>query len=194
MGSSVNTAMTVTMITLISTNVLMGQSAELLWGFLNTVQLMYFFPVLQLYFPDNLAAILTYFSSAKMNIRLPFIDSMKESLKKDYQVQEKVDMPVLNSRFESIGYESTGFLATGIDMFTLVIQGAVICVIVFALRAILFTLTNNVDDLVRELKELENQNAPVHILNTTTSDASIATRRNIEISGLQSKEKPSKLK
>ena len=81
-GGGLNNIMSVTLVALISSNMMLGQSSELLWGFMNTIQIMYFFPILQLYFPDVLASILTYLSAAKMQISLPQIEAFKSNIKR----------------------------------------------------------------------------------------------------------------
>ena len=156
-GSSTNTIMTVTMVTMISTNVLLSQSSELLWGFLNTIQIMYFFPLLQLYFPDNLATILTYFSSWKLQIEIPQVEAFKSNLEEEYRLSENVDMPSHNSRYESLGYDSTSIFLNGMDIFSLILQSMVIWTIVFGLRAILFTIQSDPSVYEDELKKMEEE-------------------------------------
>ena len=41
-----------------------------MWGFLNTVQIIFFMPLLSHYFPAHLKQFLTYLSSAKMEMDL----------------------------------------------------------------------------------------------------------------------------
>lgn len=151
-GTSINTAMSVTMVALITSNVLLGQSSELLWGFLNTIQIMFYFPLLSLYYPDNLAELLTYFSSAKMQLPIPQIEQFKNNIKEKYSLDEKLKMPALNYRYESIGYESTSIILNSDDMFGIIGQGIFACVIVYGIRAFLFTLS---DDLAYEEEDLK---------------------------------------
>lgn len=111
-GGGLNNIMMITMILLISSNILLGSSSELLWGFMNTIQIMYFFPLLQLYYPDALAQILTYLSSSKMQIPMPPLDAFKSDVRTEYEMEDKINMPALNQRYQSIDYESTSIILT----------------------------------------------------------------------------------
>jgi cysteine-rich repeat protein len=156
-GQGIGTTLSVTLIFLVASNILMGQSSELLWGFMNTMQIMLFFPVLQLYYPDLLAQFFTYFSASKFKFEIPFVEGMKSKFKEDYSVEEKLNMPVLNERYESIEYESTSMLINGESIFQIGIQGFIIWAIIFALKAILFTIRTNVETYEDELKDLERK-------------------------------------
>ena len=151
-GNSANAVITITMVSIISSNIVLQQSSELLWGFLNTLQMMYFFPLLQLYFPDNFFQILTYLSSTKLKISIPQIEEFKESIKNDYEISENLDMPPLNSRYEALNYDSSGFLVNGIDLFSLILQSMVTWVIIFGLRAIYFSVSNNVEKIWKSFR------------------------------------------
>ena len=52
---------------IISINLLLGKSGDLLWGIINAIQIIYFFPVLNLYYPDHLTALLSEFSTSILN-------------------------------------------------------------------------------------------------------------------------------
>ena len=158
-GSTTNTIMLVTMIIMISSNVLLSQSSELLWGFLNTIQIMYFFPLLQLYYPDNLFAILTYLSSSKLQIQIPQVEAFKSNIVSEYRLSENIDMPSHNDRFEALGYDSTSIFLSGMDIFSLMLQSMVIWTIVFGLRAIFFTLRYGSSVYEEELRKLEAEKA-----------------------------------
>ena len=75
-------------------------------------------------------------------------------------MEEKIDQPAINQRYESIDYESTSIILNGDDVFTLLTQGFIMCSIVFALRACLFTLQANADRYDEELKALERREDP----------------------------------
>ena len=66
-GMSTNAIMTSSIASIVSANMLLSQSWELLWGFLNTMQLIYFFPLLSHYFPDLYMQFLIRLSSSKMD-------------------------------------------------------------------------------------------------------------------------------
>jgi cysteine-rich repeat protein len=154
-GSSMNSVMGVTFATLIGTNIMFGQSTELMWAFMNIIQIIYFFPLLMLYFPDNLANILTYFSSAKLMIDLPQLEGYKTEIKEKIKIAERIGMTSVNDRYESLEYFSTSILLNGEDIFTLVIQSFIIWVLVFAIRALLFTLQCHINVYEEELEKLK---------------------------------------
>jgi len=104
----------------------MGQSSELLWGFMNTDQIIYYFPVLSTYFPDNLYQFFTYFSASKLQIKIPLLDKFKSDVEGGYTLKQKVNMPVLNERWQDINYESTSILINGNDLFSLLVQNMLI--------------------------------------------------------------------
>ena len=155
-GNTADIVMKTTLIALISSNILLGQSSELMWGFMNTMQIMLFFPVLKLYFPDHLAKLLTYFSSARMQIDIPMIEVIKTDIETKYNFEQMVDMEALNERWESIEYESTSVLLNADEVFMTFFQNFVICVIVYGVRALIFTLNNGVGGYEEQLRELEN--------------------------------------
>ena len=66
-GTSTNAIMASSIATIVTTNVLLSQSWELLWGFLNTMQLIYFFPLMSHYLPDLYMQFLFRLSSSKMD-------------------------------------------------------------------------------------------------------------------------------
>jgi hypothetical protein len=154
-GSSTNNIMSITLVALVGSNVLLGQSSELLWGFMNTIQIMFFFPLLMLFYPDNLAAILTYLKSARMMIELPPIEGFKTDIKDKIELANRIDMTSINERYESLEYYSTSILLNGEDIFALAFQGLVLCMIVFAFRACFFTLQCNISVYEEELEKME---------------------------------------
>lgn len=125
-GSSMNNVMGVTFATLIGTNIMFGQSTELVWAFMNIIQIIYFYPLLMLYFPDNLAGVLTYFSSAKLMIDLPPLEGYKTEMKEKIRIAERIGMTSVNDRYESLEYYSTSILLNGEDIFTLAIQSFIV--------------------------------------------------------------------
>jgi len=155
-GESTNYIMSATIILLIASNLLLNQSSELLWGFLNTMQIIFFFPILQLYFPDHLAMILTYLSSCRLIIPMPPIEGFKSEVRTKIEFADKVNMEAINERYESMEYFSTSFLLNGEEVFGLVFQGLVFCIVVFAVRATIFTLQCDVSAYEKELEALES--------------------------------------
>lgn len=119
-GSTMNSVVSATVVAMVSANIVMAQSTELLWGFINTLQILYFFPVLNLKFPDHLSSILSNFASAKLQFPIPYISTIRQ----DNSLNNKVDMPTLNEKWDSVGYKSTSILINGLDIFSLLVQGA----------------------------------------------------------------------
>jgi cysteine-rich repeat protein len=154
-GTGVGTSLSITLIFLVASNIILGQSSELLWGFMNTMQIMLFFPVLQLYYPDVLAEFFTFFSAAKLKVDLPGMEGVKSKLRKNYSIKDKMSMPSLNYRYESIDYESTSILLNGENIFQILIQGFIACACIFAYKAILFTIQANTEIYEKELKEFQ---------------------------------------
>jgi hypothetical protein len=154
-GTGVGTSLSITLIFLVASNIILGQSSELLWGFMNTMQIMLFFPVLQLYYPDVLAEFFTFFSAAKLKVDLPGMEGVKSKLRNNYSIKDKMSMPSLNYRYESIDYESTSILLNGENIFQILIQGFIACACIFAYKAILFTIQANTEIYERELKEFQ---------------------------------------
>jgi len=126
-GSSMNSFMSFTLVALMASNVLLGQSSELMWGFLNTMQVMLFFPVLQLYFPDHLANFFTFFSSSRMQIDILPVEIVKSDVEGKINLEKAIDMEALNERWESIEYESTSIILNADEVFYVLMQGVVAC-------------------------------------------------------------------
>jgi hypothetical protein len=53
-GGIMDKLITWTLFAIIAFNVMAGDSTPLLWGMLNTIQIMYFFPLLSFYYPTHL--------------------------------------------------------------------------------------------------------------------------------------------
>ena len=157
-GSGVNAVMTTTIVAVISSNVMFQQSSDLLWGFLSTIQIIYYFPLLSLYFPDNLSAIITYLSSSRLKLSISQVESLKSNLKSEYQISDNIGMPALNSQYESLDYNSTSFLINGEDLFSTLLQGLLVWVVVYGIRACLFTLRANENIYDNDLNEFQTQN------------------------------------
>ena len=142
-------------VVMITSNMLLGQSSELLWGFLSTIQIIYFFPLLQLYYPDNLSTLLACFSASTLQLPVPQSLSLKNNIEQGLSLSDKVNMPALNDRYESLSYQSTSILINGGNVFNVFTQGLIVCVLVYGFKAILFTLQSNIKLYESELKNLE---------------------------------------
>jgi len=131
LGSSGNSLLSTTIVAFITTQVMFSDSIEMLWGFINTLQIMYFWPVLSLYYPDNLREMLIKFSSAKLQVSFPLVDIAQRQVELAYYI----DQPPLNENFQDIEYESTSILVNGFDFMRLLFQGIISCIFIFSFRA-----------------------------------------------------------
>jgi hypothetical protein len=151
-GSSSNAVMATIIVTIISTNMMLAKSCELMWGFLNTVQIIFFMPLMSHYFPMHLKQFLVYLSSAKMEVDQVGISKDMPGMA---VFDSDLNMPALNEDYENLGYESKSILVNAKELFTTVFSGLVTCIIVFAARAILFTLKANLKEMEEQLEEME---------------------------------------
>ena len=160
MGSSTNQVISFMVVMMISSSLLLSQSSELLWGFLNTLQIIYYFPLLELYYPDALAQLLPYFSSSKMKNPIPQINELQNNMQKPLLMKEKLDMPVPNEKYENLEYESSGFLSSGESILGMIFQSVISIIVVFGLRGLLITLRGNIESyeqgLERKMKTKNN--------------------------------------
>lgn len=120
-GASTNVMMATTVSSIVTINILLSGSCELLWGFLNTMQIIYFFPLMSHYLPDLYMQFLFRLTSSKMDF--DFFD-----FKQYYAVDNtfsldpgkplfnfltrliNLEMPSLNDNYEELGYDSTSVL------------------------------------------------------------------------------------
>ena len=160
-GSGMNAAMTTTIAAVISSNVMLQQSSSLLWGFLSTIQIIYFFPLLSLYYPDNLSTIMSSLSSSRLKFSISQIDAFKSNLKSEYHIEENIGMPALNDQYESLDYNSTSLLINGEDMLSTIFQGLFIWIWIYGIRAIWFTVRANSDMYDNDLNEIENNETAI---------------------------------
>ena len=66
-------------------------------------------------------------------------------------------MPSLNDRYEEMGYDSTSVLINLNSLMMTIVNGAATWVIVFGIKAFVFTLRGNVEAFEHELNEMEDQ-------------------------------------
>lgn len=157
-GKASDATITTSLVAIISSNALLGQSCELLWAFTNTIQIIYFMPLLSLYFPSSFSQFLKYLTSTKMKVnfisfslRIPTISTWLEGTH---------GMPPLNNKYETMNYQSNAFMANEKDMIVTVLSGLATCLWVFWLKAILITLRvdgSPYQDMLDELEENEDK-------------------------------------
>ena len=69
-------------------------------------------------------------------------------------------MPSMNDNYEEMGYESTSVLINMNSLIMTIMNGAATWVIVFGVRAIIFTLRGDVKKMENELNEMDNDDIP----------------------------------
>ena len=159
-GEGSNGLMTTSMVVIISSNVVLGQSSELLWAFINTIQIIYFMPLLSLYFPDHYSRFLTYITSAR--VQVDFIGFTEHLPQASDPLDQEATTPPLNQRYEDIGYDTTLFLFNANEMLTTVSSGIMTCIIVFSVKAIIITIRADVSpykNMLKDIKKQENDNS-----------------------------------
>ena len=60
-----------TLFGIIAFNVIFGDGSPLLWGMLNTIQIIYYFPLLSFYYPPRLSKFLEYLKVSDLEIDVP---------------------------------------------------------------------------------------------------------------------------
>ena len=70
-GMMMDKIITYTLLAIIFVNVIFGGASPLLWGMLNTIQIIYFFPLLSLYYPAHLGSFFNYLQVSDMEIDIP---------------------------------------------------------------------------------------------------------------------------
>lgn len=162
-GTTVNAALTTSMVAIISSNIALGSSSTMLWGFINTVQIIFFMPLMSLYYPDHYCSFLTYLSSTKMN--LDFIKITKFYPHSSEIVQGDKNMPALNQRYIDLKYNSTSVVANADQMFNTINTGIVTCIVIFCIRALIITLRPDGSPYQDMLDEIESKENNVIVLN-----------------------------
>lgn len=127
----VNIVIYVSLFLIIGSKLILGGSGEIMWAFINTMQIIYFFPALNLGFPDHLSQFLIGLTSTK--VRFPYFSV--ESFLESEMMRKLFDMPANTERWENMGYPSTSVIINGSDYITLLLQVLFLMVVVFAIRA-----------------------------------------------------------
>lgn len=169
-GESTNLIMTTTMVTIISANLIMGQSSSLLWGFMNTIQIIYFMPLLSMYYPEHYGQFLAYLTSAKVQVDMIGISKYFPSFEKEMGDSD-LGMPALNSKYEGMGYNSNSVLINSDDLFSTITTGIISLIIIFGIKAMISTLRpENIENLEREMREKEDEENRDEIVTPTSSE------------------------
>lgn len=81
-GSSLNGIATGILVAALIIKIAGGPCSPIMWGMLNQMQIIYFFPLLMLYFPQNLASFLRFLKASKFSPQLDLVSEYKERLLK----------------------------------------------------------------------------------------------------------------
>ena len=101
-GQGSNGLMTTSLVVIISSNLALGKSNELLWASINIIQIIYFMPLLSLYYPNHYKRFLTFLSTAR--VQVDFLGITKYLPRLSDAIDNNAGMPALNQRYIDIGY------------------------------------------------------------------------------------------
>ena len=98
---------------------------------------MYFFPMLNMYFPIHYSKLLSYMGSANLNFEIPIASEYSDRLKTvSVNEDDLKEMKQDNENFAEIGYENKSILANSGEIVTTLLQGIGSCMLVMGLRGI----------------------------------------------------------
>ena len=152
-GQGTNGLITTSLIIIISSNLALGKSNELLWASINIIQNIYFMPLLSLYFPNHYRKFLTYLTSAK--VRVDMIGTSDYVPKLSDTINNDAGMSALNQKYIKIGYTSRSILVNADKILLTIITGLATCIIVFSIKAIIITMHVDISpykDILDEIK------------------------------------------
>ena len=110
----------------IGVSLLTGGSMEQMWSLTNTLQIIYYLSLLNLFFPSNLLAILQYMSYS--NFDNPITEFISSQVIAGFSI---VSTPV-SGQFGKVGFESSNILVNALDKILILLM-MLILIIVFAL-------------------------------------------------------------
>jgi len=73
-GTIIEAVLTWTIFGILFVNISFGDSSPLLWGMMNSMQLIYYFPLLSFYYPSNFLMFLKYFKVSDLSFSIPIRD------------------------------------------------------------------------------------------------------------------------
>jgi cysteine-rich repeat protein len=124
-GKSASYMFIITFALSLTASVLTGGSMELMWSLANTLQIVYIWGMLSLFYPPHLKMAFSYMNYA--NFDNPLTSYMSDLLIRGIQI---VSVPV-SSQFETLGFRSTNILVNSLDKILLVILLFLLVVIIF---------------------------------------------------------------
>ena len=123
----------------------------MLWGFLNTLQIISYFPFLSVYFPKQVSSFIESLAIANFKIEIGFVEETIDNIKDSLIGNNDYDLYPDNETYEQNGIDSLSILRNASGMMTIFFQGLCTCLLVFALKA-KFVTVPNLDNQENDLK------------------------------------------
>ena len=96
-------------------SVITGESMELMWSFANTLQILFFLGLLNLYYPSNLLTTLSYMEYAN------FDSPLSEYLTQLFVDLVNLELIPINSDFKTFGFDSTTVISNSFAKILLIL-------------------------------------------------------------------------
>ena len=112
----------------------------MLWGFLNTLQIISYFAFLNLYMPDFLSEFIESLAIANFNIELGFVDDAIDDFQNYWIGNYDYDLYTEDDTYEDNGIESLSILRNASRIMFILSQGLFFCMILYALKAKFVTI------------------------------------------------------
>jgi len=129
----------------IGASLMTGQSMELMWSLANTLQIIYILGLLDLYFPPNLLAVISYMKYS--NFDNPFTQYLSNLAIGSLNV---VSTPISTS-FESFGFESSNILTNSFDKVFFILLLLMLTLVTFLLSKWLKEKSNWFAKLIKKV-------------------------------------------
>mmetsp|Transcript_20353 Transcript_20353/g.23501 ORF Transcript_20353/g.23501 Transcript_20353/m.23501 type:complete len:442 (-) Transcript_20353:416-1741(-) len=140
-GSTAISSMLILMVGgIMSTNVLLQDKLELHWAFLNCLQLMYYFPFFNVYLPEFLVLFIQSFSVSKFDFNIPVYTDLRSSVKTTLFPSDSFNTTISIKKFQENDITTSSVIVNLIGTVVVFSQGVIICIIVYALKAIFISI------------------------------------------------------
>ena len=147
-GSSASYMFIITMLVSLGISILTGGSMELMWSLANTLQMLYFFGMLDLYFPSDLNSVYEFLKYS--NFDNPATDYIKEL---SISLIQYANSPV-NTSFSNFGFGSTDILANCLSKILLVM---IILIITILLGVIAYKWKDRDSKIIKFIKKQDKK-------------------------------------
>ncbi|CAI2386702.1 unnamed protein product [Moneuplotes crassus] len=175
--SATSSMLQFTMGIIISTNVLLGDSLDLHWAFMNTLQLLYYYPFFSVYFPIHVVSFFKSFTISRFEV--DFISNSQNSALDYFISNEKYHLETSNKKFIENDLESSNILRNLSSLTIAFVQGTILCFILLAIKGKFVTAQQYIKQALQE----ENK----HCSNNIDFPASeMALNRNVFSKNLRS--------